>query len=253
MEKQIETAVKRGRAYWFTDGFTEMAAGGLFVLLGAVILLRGLVPQASFSEQMISAGVDIAILKAAGILVIVLGLWWLKDRFTYPRTGYVRGRAPLAEILVLIRNIILVPVLPLMGVAAAFFLLPAARGALFSLPVWLPPLLGTVWGVLCYALGEWAGLRRFRLLGIAILVAGIALGGRQLLIGLPVVSAEALASHPWNALPEALQASLVEAVDRAFTSIGWLTLIAGIAFLLSGLVTFLRYRKENPVPYQEES
>jgi hypothetical protein len=30
-------------------------------------------------------------------------------------------------------------------------------------------------------------------------------------------------------------------------------LVTGVFFAVSGLVTFLRYRKENPAPYEEEA
>ena len=31
MNMQIDVVMKRGRGYWFVDGFIEMAAGGLFI------------------------------------------------------------------------------------------------------------------------------------------------------------------------------------------------------------------------------
>ncbi|MGD0576117.1 MAG: hypothetical protein ABSB61_12255 [Anaerolineales bacterium] len=253
MERQVESAAKRGRGYWFIDGFTEMAAGGLLVLLGGVILLRGVVPQAPLLTQFAATGVDVAIVKAVGFLAAILAIWWLKDRFTFPRTGYVREKwVPLAQIIAFIRNVFLIIVLPLLGLVAAFFILPGGRGALFSIPVWLPVFLGMLWGVLCYWLGEWTGLRRFRLLGMLILLAGVAVGGGQLLAGLPTFPPQALTSNPWNALPEVLRVPLEEDVKRTFVGLGLLTLISGAAFVLSGLATFLRYRKENPSPYREE-
>jgi hypothetical protein len=97
------------------------------------------------------------------------------------------------------------------------------------------------------------GLRRFGLLGVLILLAGIGISAWQLGVGLPSIPVEALQSSPLAALPEALRASLADILNRTFVSIGLLTLVSGAVFAISGVVTFLRYRKENPAPYQEEA
>ena len=45
MDIQIDAALKRARGYWFIDGFTEMAAGGLFVILAGILLFSGTMPR----------------------------------------------------------------------------------------------------------------------------------------------------------------------------------------------------------------
>ena len=116
MNVQIDTALKRARGYWFIDGFTEMAAGGLFVILAGILLFSGTVPQASFPSWFLSVTSEIVIAKLIGILVAILILWWLKDHFTYPRTGFVRGkRVTATQVLVIIRNVILFLFLPILG------------------------------------------------------------------------------------------------------------------------------------------
>jgi hypothetical protein len=97
------------------------------------------------------------------------------------------------------------------------------------------------------------GLRRFRLMGALILLAGIVVGVWQLVIGLPNFPVEALQSNSLAALPEVVRAPMAETINRTFISIGLLTLVSGTVFAISGVVTFLRYRKENPVPYREEA
>jgi hypothetical protein len=67
--------------------------------------------------------------------------------------------------------------------------------------------------------------------------AGIAVGVGLLLIGWP----GRLAS-----------ASPAQMLGRTFAGVGLLSMICGAAFVLSGLVTFLRYRKENPLLYGQE-
>ena len=251
MDRQINTAIRRGRGYWFVDGFTEMLAGGLFVVLGGFLLLRGMAAQGAYLPQFASIAGDIGLIKAFGLLAAGLILWWLKDHFTYPRTGFVRGkRVTLAQMLTFLRNAVLCLLLPVLALAAAFFFLPSMRTILFSMPVWAPLFLSVIWAVLCILAGRWLGLYRFGLLGGLILLIGIGVSIWQLVAGLPHIPAEALQSIPLAAIPIA---SLSETLNRVFASIGWLTLGSGAVFAVSGVVTFLRYRKENPVPYKEEA
>jgi hypothetical protein len=254
MDRQIESVMKRGRGYWFVDGFTEILAGILFILLGGITLLSGIVPPSSFLSQFISLAESAAIVKFLGLILAVLGLWWLKDRFTYPRTGFVREKGvPRAQLLVFLRNAVLIAILPMIGLIIPLFFIPAVRGAIFSMPIWFPPVLGIFWGVLCILLSEWTALRRFRLLGVVIMLAGISIGAWQLTLGLPNVPADALRANILSPLPDVLWAPVEESLNRVLAGVGLLTLLSGIAFAVSGLATFLRYRKENPVPYREES
>jgi hypothetical protein len=253
MDTRIESAMKRGRGYWFDDGFTEILAGILFILLGGITLLSGMMPPSSFLSQFFSLAASAVIVKVVGLILAVLGLWWLKDRFTYPRTGFVREKGvPGAQLLVFLRNAVLIAVLPMLALMIPLFVVPAVRGAIFSMPVWFPPVVGIFWGALCIFLGEWTALRRFRLLGAVILLAGISVGAWQLTLGLPSVPADALRANILSPLPDVLRAPLEESLNRMLAGVGVVTLVAGIGFAVSGLVTFLRYRKENPVPYQEE-
>jgi len=252
MDSQIESAMKRGRGYWFVDGFTEILAGILFILLGGITLLSGIVPPSSFLSQFFSLAASAAVVKLVGLILAVLGLWWLKDRFTYPRTGFVREKGvPGTQLLVFLRNAVLIAIVPVVGLIIPLFLVPAVRGAIFSMPVWFPPIVGIFWGALCILLGEWTALRRFRLLGMVVMLAGISVGAWQLALGLPNVPAEALQANVLSPLPEALWAPLEESLSRMLAGVGLLTLLSGIGFAVSGLVTFLRYRKENPTPYRE--
>jgi hypothetical protein len=77
-----------------------------------------------------------------------------------------------------------------------------------------------------------------------ILLAGIKVGIWQYAMGLPVL--------PENMQAGIFQPSMLEIINRTMTSLGVLILICGVIFILSGFVTFLRYRKENPTPYMED-
>jgi hypothetical protein len=245
MNVKIDAVMKRARGYWFVDGFTEMAAGGLFALLAGILLFRGDAPQASSPPWFLSVAGEVAIAKFFGILAAILTLWWLKDHFTYPRTGFVRGnRVTATQALIVIRNAILFLLLPIFGLLAAFLIIASVDSVLSSMPVWLPAGVGLIWAVWCVLAGEWMGLRRFRLTGIMILLAGVTVGIWQYAMRLP--------AFPANVQSGLLPPSVLEIVNRTLTSLGFLTLASGVILMFSGGVTFLRYRKENPIPYTED-
>jgi hypothetical protein len=245
MNVQIDIAIKRTRAYWFVDGFTEMAIGGFFILLAGILLLRWNTPLASFPSRFLSIAGEISIAKFFGLLIVVLVLWWLKDHFTYPRTGFVRGnRVTAAQVSILIRNIILFLFLPIFGLLALSMLAASAGSVLSFMPVWFPIGVALIWAVLCVWAGNWMGLRRFQLMGALILSAGIKVGIWQYVTGVP--------APPENMQAGIFQPAMLEIINHTMTSLGFLILIAGVILILSGFVTFARYRKENPTPYSED-
>jgi hypothetical protein len=245
MNIQIDAVVKRARGYWFIDGFTEMAAGGLFILLAGILLLRWNAPLTSFPSRFLSIAGEISIAKLFSFLIVVLILWWLKDHFTYPRTGFVRGnRVTTAQVLTLTRNIFLFLLLPIFGLLAFSLLIASAGSVLSSMPVWFPIGIGLIWAVLCVWAGNWMGLRRFQIIGALFLLAGIKVGVWQYILGLP--------AQPKDMQAGIFQPATVEILYRSLTSLGFLVLICGVILMASGFVTFLRYRKENPTPYSEE-
>ena len=245
MNKQIDLMVKRGRGYWFVDGFTEMTAGGFFLLL-AGILFNGTAAQDSFPAWFLSIAGKILIAKVFGALIAVLILWWTKDHFTYPRTGYARGnRITAAQASIVIRNAVLFLLLPMFGLLAISMLATSEGSVLATMPIWFPIGVGFIWTVLYVPAGEWLGLRRFRLLGSATLLAGIVVGFWQLTMKLP--------AFPANTQPGILQPFVLGSINRTLYSLGFLVALSGIILLFSGIVTFLRYRKENPLPYAEEA
>ncbi len=73
---------------------------------------------------------------------------------------------------------------------------------------------------------------------MSIFVAGIVVGAGLLMMGWPGLLAS---GDP------------AQILRRTFVGVGLLTMIGGASFVLSGLVTFVRYRKENPLPYGQPS
>ena len=223
-----------------------MAAGGLFVILAGILLFSRYVQQASFPGWFLSVTSEIVIAKLVGILVAILILWWLKDHFTYPRTGFVRGkRVTATQVFVIIRNVILFLFLPTLVLFAGSLLIASARNVLASMPAWFPVGLGLIWGGVYLLAGEWMGLRRFRLSAVMIVLTGIAIGIWQFTMGLP--------TFPSDMQSGIFQPIELETINRTLISLGFLILISGVILMISGLLTFLHYRKENPTPYAEES
>lgn len=251
MNTQLDAAVKRGRGYWFVDGFTEMIVGALLIVLGGVLVLGGLAPQASFLDQLASIVGQVSIVKLVGLVVAILVLVWLKNRFTYPRTGFVREkRVTVAQVSGFLGQAILFVLLPVLGLVAVLFYLPSTRGVLGFMPVWFPIVVGVLLAGVCIIGSAWMGLYRFRLMGISILVAGIAVGCWQVAIGLPSIPAKVLAHLDAQ---QVLQPPIADMINRTFVSVGLVTLVSGVVFAIAGVVTFLRYRRENPRPYEEEA
>ena len=246
MNVQIDTALKRARGYWFIDGFTEMVAGGLFVILAGIILFSESGQKASFPSWFLSVTSVIVIAKLVGLLAAILILWWLKDHFTYPRTGFVRGkRVTTTQVLAVIGNVILFLFLPILALLAVALLITSASNVLASMPAWFPVGVGLIWGGAILLAGEWMGLRRFRWLAVMIVLTGMAVGIWQFTMGLP--------TFPSNIQSGIFRPIVLETINRTWTGLGFLILISGVSLMISGLVTFLRYREENPTPYAEES
>ncbi len=246
MNSQIDHAIKRARGYWFVDGFTEIIAGVLFLLLGGLMLFSLRTLHGSFPTWILSAAIEISIAKVAGLIVAVLVLWWLKDHFTYPRTGYVRGRQITAgQLLIVLRNAILFLLLPISGLLIASLLITSTGRVLSSMPVWFPIGIGLIWACVLILAAGWMGLPRFRIVGGLILLAGIAIGIWQWSMGLPGI--------PAGIQPALSQPAVLESIDRTLASLAYLILVSGIVLGSSGILTFLRYRKENPLPYAEEA
>lgn len=244
MKTQIETTIKRARAYWFIDGFTEIATGGLFIALAVALFVSKRTTQTSFPSWFLSVTGEIVILKVISFLIVALLLWWLKDHFTYPRTGFVRNQITWAQIFFIIRNVVIFLLLPVIVLFGISVFITSTGSVIASMPVWFPTGLGLIWAIFILLTGEWMGLQRFRWLSVITLLTGISVGIWQLAIGLPNIST--------SVEPNILIPSFLESVDRTISSLGVVLVIFGVILLISGMMTFLNYRKENPTPYSEE-
>lgn len=240
MDKQLDITIKRARGYWFVDGFIEMAMGGLFILLAAFLLFSMGTSRAPFSSWFLSVTGEITILKMVSFLIVVLILWWLKDRFTYPRTGFVRGKITANQLFVFVRNVILFLLLPIAGLLILSINFTSTDVVLSTMPIWFPIGLALIWSIFIMLAGEWMGLHRFRWISGMILLAGIG------------VSIWQFATGPTNIQSSVFQSPVLQSMNRSLIGLGLVMLPVGVIFIFSGMLTFLRYRNENPEPYRED-
>jgi hypothetical protein len=92
MKNDIDKVIQRTHRYWYEDGLAEIATGCMFILCGLFLLLmRSLRPG---SPLACIVAVGFTGLVAFGGLAISKAVKAVKNRITYPRTGYVSYRRP---------------------------------------------------------------------------------------------------------------------------------------------------------------
>ena len=91
-EQQIQSVIRNTQRRWFDDGLWEIAFGTANLFLGLYFLL---VTWLNLDENL---GAWMAALQIVVVLAVFGGMRFgvpkLKERFTYPRTGYVTFRRP---------------------------------------------------------------------------------------------------------------------------------------------------------------
>ncbi|MFB0533351.1 MAG: hypothetical protein ACETWR_00040 [Anaerolineae bacterium] len=92
MTNDIDKVIQRAHRYWYEDGLAEIATGWMFVLCGLFLLMMRLV-RPGWPLACIVA-VTFTSLVAFGGLAVSRAVKAVKNRITYPRTGYVSYRRP---------------------------------------------------------------------------------------------------------------------------------------------------------------
>lgn len=92
MNNTIESTIHRTRQYWYIDGFNEILTGLIFLLLGANNCISGILSPFMGSAVMVGVGYPLVIL--GGMFAGRIWVRMLKEKITYPRTGYVKYIQP---------------------------------------------------------------------------------------------------------------------------------------------------------------
>jgi len=87
----LNKTIRRSQQYWFDDGLVELLMGLLFVLLSSLFWW-----QATTNSQYsaLIGGIVMPLIIILGAILMGVTLRWLKQRFVYPRTGYVTYAKP---------------------------------------------------------------------------------------------------------------------------------------------------------------
>lgn len=90
MKDPINTAMQRAQRYWYRDELVEIGLSFIFAILGGYFYLEVILPEDSLLRTLLESSFVLLIIGS-----IFLGNWlipWLKQRITYPRTGYISYR-----------------------------------------------------------------------------------------------------------------------------------------------------------------
>jgi hypothetical protein len=85
-----ETDIQRRiRRYWFEDGLAELGIGGLFLVVGLAFVIGALATNSAARAAAVVALLAVVGIGTVGSRFLIRAV---KERVTYPRTGYVTYR-----------------------------------------------------------------------------------------------------------------------------------------------------------------
>lgn len=163
MNQQINDMIRRTQRYWYVDGLTEIGSGLIILLLGLFDLALAALPPQTPTAVLVAVGQPLLII--GGTLLISKIVRMLKERITFPRTGYVeypeKRRGKRRAALALVAGLI----------AAGIFVL---IDVLLNISANLIPVIVAVLLAISFALiGYRFGLTRFYLVAVFCLAAGL--------------------------------------------------------------------------------
>ena len=162
MQDEVERTIQRTKRYWYEDGLVEIAAGIVLILLGLLFYVESAAAPGSLPSSLSAFGLPLVLIVGGEVARRVVR--FVKERVTYPRTGYVAyerpGRRPSGLAFVV-------------GAAAGALVValalsqPISRG---MIPAFQGILIGAAWAWLGYRLG----VPRFVAVGVLSAVVGLA-------------------------------------------------------------------------------
>lgn len=163
MTTSIEDITRRTKRYWYTDGLTEICAGILILLLGFLNLVTALANSSSLKDIVLVIGQPLLLI--GGFYAINRAVRTLKERITYPRTGFVAYKKPEPRR----RNLLLaMAIVAAIVVAIAFALLAG-----LIRESWIPALTGAFLALCMVYLAYNLGLLRFYAVAVFTFLVGL--------------------------------------------------------------------------------
>ena len=163
MKDEISTMQKRPYQYYYMDGIWELNAGVFFFLLGLFYFLLTLIPSGT--------PLQVAVLIIGQPGIILLGIFgirkvvrYMKERITYPRTGYVsyHRKAKKNRWSGMLTGLVL-------GIFFGF--LASSLSSLIGTS-WLPAVIGVLFAAVLYIMAYKTDVIRFYLLAVASIIIG---------------------------------------------------------------------------------
>jgi hypothetical protein len=90
MTKNINQVIRQTYRYFYEDGLVEMALGLLFVVVGLLLFVWQATTTSSVAAVLLAIGLPLLVI--GGALLFRRVIRQLKERITFPRTGYVAYR-----------------------------------------------------------------------------------------------------------------------------------------------------------------
>ena len=171
---------QRSLGYWFEDGLLEIVLGSLFLLLGITFLIEGIADPGTILRRL--SGIAALSIMVFGAFAARPIIRFLKERVTYPRTGYVtyRNPKPTRKSRVISYILILVIVLLVVGIITS-----APEKTLN----WLPIFEGVIIGGFLLFIGYRSLVYRFYVLGALSIISGtiLSVSGIGNLVGMGIL------------------------------------------------------------------
>jgi hypothetical protein len=206
MNTNVDDLMRRTKSYWYEDGLVEILSGLFFLAVALLLLAEWAAPPESPLKWIVAPA--FAVVTVVWILVARRVIAWLKERITYPRTGYVaykQQRKGSAAARAVAGGVIGA------GVALALVVSLMYRQDIARL---IPLIMGGGVALLLFRIGGEVGVIRLYVLAVWSLLAGAALA--------------------WLTSEMSL-------------SIGLYYLLLGLAILLGGALTMIRYLRAAPL------
>ena len=162
MTNSIDETIQRTKRYWYVDGLNEMATGSILLLVAG---LYWLLDRFSGPLSALGVGLGVPLIILAGGRLMSRVVRALKERITYPRTGYVTYRRPQHGR----RRALIV-----MGVSAAISALLIVLVLPYLNRSWMTVFISAFAAFFMGYLGYQIGMLRFYLMGAASLALGVA-------------------------------------------------------------------------------
>lgn len=159
MSDKVSDTVRRVYRYLYDDGLIEIGVGILFVVVGLGLIGFGVIQDNAFLSVALAVG--LLALASVGAFYTKRAQEEVKERITYPRTGYVAYRSDDRS-----KGMWFVPVAALLLIVISLFLPDELTRT--------SAMIGALLSVVMASLGFRLKIRRFYALAIIALVAGAA-------------------------------------------------------------------------------